>query len=1029
MTRIEFAISAGAGGGGQVLLDNLTLRELPEVPRISGLKAIASSEDGPACAAQNAVDGNPSTRWASKPFDPQWLEIDMGCPRKIAGLELQWDGYGDYDILVSPDEKTWRTVYSRTEADGGQDDVYFEETTARFVKILGKRQATRDGYSLFEVGIKGPDEAVRLTASSAKRKNEAAKAMDGNMSTQWHSDGNGVEWLQVDLRGEKACGGLFIHWGDDYAKAYDVEASGNGLNWYPVYRASDQNGGIDKIFLEETEARFLRVVCRESGTGNGYSIRELVLKAADKPMTVTRFYQIAAGKHPGCYPRWLSNEQAYWTIVGTPEDVSEGVLCEDGTLEPHKRGFTIMPLLRVGGKLVTRNEALVSQSLRNDYLPIPSVEWAYGELRLTTELFAHGGDASSVYASYTIRNGGKDTASGQLFLTVRPMQVYPPWQGGTDGFSPIRSIAWSNGVVRLDSNRTVYLLTKPDVFAAKGGTFQIGRPVEGDIADDIAKGKLPASTEAADPAGFASGTAVYNFQLAPGESREIFVAVPLHDKPPELDPAMAPSVVKEAYAKMLAETAAYWTAAVNRVGIHVPDTNFVNTFKSYIAYNLITKDGPGFQPGSRSYDKAWMRDGGSAAEALLKVGFTNEIKDFVAWFGGYQFDSGEVPPIIDNKNADPLWEEKQQDLHEFDSQGEFVHLVLEYYRFTRDRPFLDETFPKVVKALKFLEALRAQRCTPEYKDGPPEKRIFYGILPGSRSHEGYWLAHSYWDDFWALRGWKDGKAVAEILGKNDLAAWMSTEYHALQQGVYESIALVTKLNKIDYIPGCAEKADFDATSTAEALVYCDELLNMPQPQLQHTFDRYYTDLSNRLKPGAQYVFTPYEMRSVLAFLFMGEKDRALTLLNFMLTCRRPAAWNHLAEVVHSDYRFPCYIGDMPHTWVGAEYINAARCLFLYEAGDSLVLGAGIDPKWLAGGEAVSIENFPSHFGRVSFEMRKQGDSVSVRVSGDAAPTRGFIFKSPLDAPAREIQLNGKGLGVGGREARFQQLPAEVVFLY
>jgi len=1028
ITRIEFALSGGEGGAGSLLLDDFQLRELPAGPPEPVLNAVASSEENKDGAARFAVDGIYSTRWWSKPFDPQWIQIDLGGRRKLAGLGLVWGNHGDYEVQLSDDGKTWRTVYVQEEADGGRDDIYFAETAARRVKILTRRQAVRDGYNLFEVELKGPEEGVLVTASAESEDAPAGQAMDGSMNTEWHSDHDGTPWLAVDLRGEKVCGGLVIHWGEDYAKSYVVEASGNGLNWYPVYKATDQKGGTDRIFLEETEARCLRIVCRESGTGKGFSIREIELKSADDRMTVTKFYQVAARRNPGCYPRWLLNEQAYWTIVGTPEDVSEGALCEDGTIEPHKRGFTIMPLLRVGGKLVTRNEAEVTQALRDDCLPVPSVTWRHDGLKMVTELFAHGGAESSIYGSFTLANEGGEALPVELFLAVRPIQVYPPWQAGTDGFSPIRSIAYADGVVRLDSNRTVHLLTKPDRFAAKGGTFQVGQPVEGDIGDDIARGTLPDAVSAEDTNGFASGAASYSFTLAPGETREVFLAVPLHETPPALAAGVEEAGVKARIGAMLDETLAYWRAQVERIKITVPDAAFLNTLKANVAYNLITKDGPGFQPGSRSYDKAWMRDGGSAAEALLKMGLTREIREFIDWFGAYQFESGEVPPIIDNKHEDPLWEEKQG-LHEYDSQGEFVHLILEYYHFTGDREFLREKFPQVVKALEFLSALRQQRCSPEYADGPIERRVFYNILLPSRSHEGYWLAHSYWDNFWGLRGWTAGRQIAEILGEDERAAWMGREYGELKRGVYDSIALVMKLRHIDYIPGCAELGDFDATSTAAALVYCGELENMPQPQLSNTFNRFFNDLTDRFEPGAKFVFTPYEMRTVLAFLFMGEKDRALKLLHFMVGCRRPLAWNHLAEVVHSGYRFPCYIGDMPHTWVGAEYINAARGLFVYEKGKTLILGAGIDPKWLEGGERVAIDSLPTHFGNISYEMRKADGTVSVRVSGEAAPAGGIVFKSPLAAAPREIKVNGVAVDAAGGDVRLSGLPADIEFVY
>ncbi len=1014
---LELALTSGRGGQGVLEIGPIQLVETPPPPPQPAPVVRASSQSDTMFGPENAFDESHATRWSSRSFDPQWIEVDYGRTQDVAGVRLYWILYGAYEVKTSADGQTWTPACRQEHPDGGLDELFFSARPVRFLRIDSLRSYCRDGYSLSEIELIRPEEAPILSASSEVDNGKAAQAMDGKQETQWQSGSAGDQWLQVDLRGEKATGGLYLHWGDGQAKTYRVELSTNGLNWWSVYEAKDQPGTVHKIYLKETEARFIRIACRQSAAPGGYAIREIELKAPEEEMTLTRFYRIAAAGNPGCYPRWLSNEQAYWNIVGTPEDILEGAICEDGTLEPHKRGFTLMPLLRVGGELITRNQAAVSQELLEDCLPIPTVEWKHGGLQLRITTFAAGGEKSTQLARYTLANHGTAPVSGELFLVLHPIQVYPPWQEGHNGFSPIRSVAYEQGLLTLDKDRRITFSPAPSRAAAKGGTYGVGRPVEGTIADDIARGAWPSAQQAEDPEGFASAAVAYNFQLAPGETTRFEVRIPLHPDSPELAAGFDP---------LLASTAAYWREAVNRVTLGIPDPAFVNTVKANIAYNLITKDGPGFQPGSRSYDKAWMRDGSAAAIAMLEMGFRDEVREFIEWFAAYQFDTGEIPPIIDNKHEDPLWEEKQG-LQEFDSQGQFINLVREYYAYTRDVSFLVRMYPRVVHALEFLQALRERRDTDEYRNDP-EKQVFHNILPESRSHEGYWLAHSYWDNFWALKGWKDGIELAHSMGDETRIPWMRREYETLQKGVYDTIQRVMKKYGIEYIPGCAEKGDFDATSTAAAIVYCEELENMPQPQTRQTFDRYYKDLAARLVPGAQFVYTPYEARSVLAFLFMGQKDRALQLTHFLLACRRPSAWGHLAEVVHSDPRFPCYIGDMPHTWVGSEFIHAARGLLLFERGQSLVLGAGIDPKWLGQEDGLFLRNAPTRFGLIHLEMKKTGNTVLVRIAGDARPPDGFRLHSPLDQEPVAVTINGQQ-AKPAREIHVDKLPAEVVLRY
>ena len=69
-------------------------------------------------------------------------------------------------------------------------------------------------------------------------------------------------------------------------------------------------------------------------------------------------------------------------------------------------------------------------------------------------------------------------------------------------------------------------------------------------------------------------------------------------------------------------------------------------------------------------------------------------------------------------------------------------------------------WPHVVAAAGYLDSLRRL---------PVEDSLFRGLLPPSISHEGYSAKpmHSYWDDFFALRGYKDATAMARVLGHDD----------------------------------------------------------------------------------------------------------------------------------------------------------------------------------------------------------------------------------------------------------------------
>ena len=199
-----------------------------------------------------------------------------------------------------------------------------------------------------------------------------------------------------------------------------------------------------------------------------------------------------------------------------------------------------------------------------------------------------------------------------------------------------------------------------------------------------------------------------------------------------------------------------WSNRLGRVGIHLPKQAepIARAIRSNLAYILINADGPAIQPGSRSYDRSWIRDGSLTSAALLRLGHAEEVRRFIDWYARYQRADGYVPCCVSPRGGDPV--------PEHDSHGQFIFLIKEYYDFTGDRAFLERMWPNVIKAVEYIDSLRHQRMTDEYRT--PEKRAFFGLVPESISHEGYSAKpmHSYWDDFFILTGLKDAAEIARL---------------------------------------------------------------------------------------------------------------------------------------------------------------------------------------------------------------------------------------------------------------------------
>jgi GH15 family glucan-1,4-alpha-glucosidase len=426
-----------------------------------------------------------------------------------------------------------------------------------------------------------------------------------------------------------------------------------------------------------------------------------------------------------------------------------------------------------------------------------------------------------------------------------------------------------------------------------------------------------------------------------------------------------------------------WHAQLDRFDIRIPAAEpLVRTLKSNLAYILINQDGPSIQPGSRSYERSWVRDGALTSTALLRLGHADEVRAFLAWYAPYQFANGKVPCCVDSRGADPVPEN--------DSHGELIHLAAQYYRFTKDRELIERLWPHIEKAVGYIDELRQQRRTAEYRT--PDKLPYFGLLPESISHEGYSdkPVHSYWDDFFALRGLKDAVDLAAALGKTEQAERWTPMRDQFREDFLASIKRTIKLHDLDYLPASVEKGDFDPTSTSIGIAPGGELADLPQAELRQTFERYYRDsIARRDGTKTWEAYTPYELRTIRTLLRLGWRDRAHELLDFFINDRRPAAWNQWAEVVWRAPRTPKFIGDMPHTWVGSEFIHSFLDLLAYirEPDGALILGAGLPPSW----NEVSIKGLRTEYGPLEYSVIPQGKGVRYRIAaGIKMPPGGIV---------------------------------------
>ena len=867
-----------------------------------------------------------------------------------------------------------------------------------------------------------PSQPPAIRASSEQPGQGADCILDGRSDTVWRP-AQQPAWVELDCHEPRDYSALILHWDSPEPRAFEILASDDGEHWTRLHAASGARGQRNMVYLPDGCSRFLRLGLTG---GEGDPVPGLVgfdLKPETFARSIDDFVHRLAEQAPrGRYPRWLYREQTYWTPIDIPDGTVPALFNEEGLIEVWRAGPVIEPLLTVQGERLTWADCTVEPSLLQPPLPIPRSTWSTDGLSFETLAFAHGAPGRAwLFIRYRLENLGEIPLNATLQTAIRPVQVSPPWQGYRDigGVARIERIAWEQGDVRIDGRLALVPLSTPNGFGAMA--------FDADAIDEpVAPGVPLKTTVVEDGLGLASAALRFDLDVAPGAHREIWLAAPLgeHEDAHPRELAGAAGAVES----HLKATLDQWSSRLGAVELHLPEIarDYWHGCQGALAHILINRDGPALQPGPRRYTRSWMRDGATMGAALLRFGLGDEAVDFIDWYAGFQAEDGNVPCCVDRQGVD--W------LPEHDSHGQFIFAVADAWRFGADRARLEALWPAVCRAVGYLERLRAERLTPHYQE--PERRACLGLLPESVSHEGYLAhpVHSYWDDFWALRGFKDAAELAEALGDGERAAHFARLRDEFSAALYVSLDRVMEERGIDFLPGSVEWADYDPTATANALTLIDESHRLPAAAMQRTFDQFMQHF--RAVHGPDPVpwinYTAYEIRIAGALLRLGRRAEAHELLRCYLTERRPAVWNQWPEITWRDPRSPGHQGDLPHAWIGAEYCLVFRDLFVHEreADRSLVIAAGLPAEWPAAGE-IRARRLPTAYGLLDLDIaRFDGGALRMRVGGELRlPPGGLWVAPPLPGPLTSVEIDGEpSRDFNATEAHVMTLPAEITLI-
>jgi len=147
---------------------------------------------------------------------------------------------------------------------------------------------------------------------------------DENSSTRWASGESDDQWIYVDLGKESTINGVGLNWEDAFGKSFKIQVSDDARTWQDVYSTTEGRVGRQRIDFDDVNARYVRMLGVERGSGWGYSLWDFEVYGGDiknNGLSEVHFIKLRlkdkAGKTLSDNFYWRGNKRSDFTALSS----------------------------------------------------------------------------------------------------------------------------------------------------------------------------------------------------------------------------------------------------------------------------------------------------------------------------------------------------------------------------------------------------------------------------------------------------------------------------------------------------------------------------------------------------------------------------------------------------------------------------------------------------------------------------------------------------------------------------------------
>jgi hypothetical protein len=670
-------------------------------------------------------------------------------------------------------------------------------------------------------------------------------------------------------------------------------------------------------------------------------------------------------------PAWTNGGPAVWTEVGAPYAASVALIAADGSFAPRNHGpaVTLWLFDADAVHLLVPAEQAPGVRLDDNYLPIVTNAWDAGDVHVETTFFADdfaGSEQAATFIRLTVSTSSQTPRRLAAFLALRPFGVE----------RDIHAI----GVASCEASSASLVADGSLVLSGLQPATDCGASsfAQGDVSTFAAGNHAPRPTVVADPAERAEAMLRFAFAPASGSPSILEFRAPLNRVAP------GPVFGGASFDTERARVAGMWRDAVSHTTLDVSDARLNNAFRASQAYLLLNRSGAVPRSGPLAHDAFWVRDAAYIGQALERVGYSAENLATLEALLTTQRDDGSFPAITDARGS--------RVVDEWDAPGQAIGALVAHYRFAHDRDWLARVYPSIARAAGFIDALRGRTLTEE-----PETR---SLMPANISAEDLGSAswHHYWDDLWAIAGYREAAFAALSVGQTSDATEFSARADDLQRVVLDSVGTVQARTGIRFVPNGPEDVVTSAMArgTTPAVWPIRSLQGVPAADLlRGSFSAYFRTWLEPQNGGYRHVedtLWPYGGLGIAhAMLRLGMLERTHQVLDWTLghqTLPGTYAWGEAINARTGGLE----LGDMPHSWAAAELISLLRDMIVAEQDGALLVNSGAPDSWLLPGEHIILKNAPTEYGSVNISLVRSDTELTIRLDG--VPPAGWRVRLP-----------------------------------